>query len=85
METEVESVGETVKGLVRAKRLTLGQAEQVERSIMERDGSVVPEGRVTRWTVAQAVAGVANQEGMGIDDARSLRELAHRITIGESK
>lgn len=81
METEVDA-REVVTGLVRAARITKTQAAEVERLVMNRDGSIVPEGPVTRWTMAQAVSALANNDTLDMDAAVALRKTAQRITIG---
>lgn len=80
MQSEVDAA-ETIKGLVRAARITKSQAEEVEGLVMNRDGSIVPQGPVTRWTIAQALAGLANNDGVAFDTAVDLRRTAQRVAL----
>jgi len=73
---------EAVKGLVRATRVNRAQAERLELLLMNRDGTVVPEGPVTRWSVAQAVSALANDTEIGIDEAAILRSTATDVITG---
>jgi len=82
MSTEIDGA-ETIKGLVRAQRITKGQAEEVERLVMNRDGTIVPQGPVTRWTISQAIAGLANNDGLDLDDSTELRRTAQRVAISK--
>lgn len=79
MDDEVDAE-KAVAGVVRATRIGKAQAADLSRLLMNRDGSIVPTGPVTRWSVAQAVSALAN-DATDVDDATELRKAAQRITL----
>lgn len=80
METEVDAA-EEIKTLVKAKRISIAQGQEVERLVMNRDGSIVPQGAVTKWTIAQAVSALADNDDATIDSAHELRSEARRVVL----
>jgi len=56
---------ETVKGLVRAKRIGKTEAQKVTAALVNRNGIDVPAGPVTSWSVAQALSWVAHEAPNG--------------------
>ena len=67
-----------IKGLVKARRLGKGQAQRVNELLMKRDGELVPAGRITKWSIAQAVSAAAKDEESA-DNSRDLQAVAGTI------
>lgn len=74
---EVDSKVE-LAGLVRARRIQKNESEQITERLMNRDGTAVPQGPVTRWSLAQAVSHLAG-ETENPDRRRDLQATAGEI------
>jgi len=75
---EIEPTQE-LGGLVRAKRITKGEAEEVEAVLMRGDEAQVPPGPCTRWKVAQAISWVAKEQE---ERQGELERLAGGMVLG---
>lgn len=74
---EVEDVEAEVGKLARARRMTKAEIEGLNQKLMQRDGGEVPEGRVTRWSLSQAISSLANESSH--DRARDLQRAAGEL------
>ncbi len=70
---------EEVQGLVRAKRISRIQGEEVERVLMRGNDSEIPTGSATYWKLAQAISWVAKGHE---DQQNDLEKLAGTLVFG---
>lgn len=75
--TTVDTEKEII-GLVRARRIQKKEGETVKQKLMDRNGTDVPAGPITRWSMAQAVSHLAG-ETESADRRRDLEATAGEL------
>lgn len=80
----IPDVKATTKGMVKARRISQEQAARIEELVMQRDGTLVPEGPVTRWSLAQALSATVS-EATDHEKAIEIERTAYRIIANDWK